>query len=486
MSTLLLAGVALAALLLHAAYNLFRHPLRAFPGPVANRLSVLPLVYGLWRGDLPYRIASLHRQYGKVVRIAPNELAFCDHRAWEDVYLRGELSKDMNHYNALRIERPSIISSDGEEHDRLRKLLAPAFTKAALRKQEAVIEGQVSTLMNRLTEQATELRTVNMRDWFTYATFDMFGMLAFGEDFGCLRGDAFAPWVALVVGNVKQWAVVNGLSRLGLIQPVMFIMKALRLWDQKRKQHLDLTRDLVRKREDTIGKCYGLLDPLLTSGLDPEQIAENAAFLVIAGSETTATLLAGVTFLLATHPDVQQELRREVRGRFSSEDEIGFKSVESLTYLRAVLEEALRLYPPVPNAAPRRVGPGGANIAGCDVPHNAVVGVWQWALFHDPDLFPDPDSFHPMRWIDKSESGKVCHDWRDAVKPFLLGRGSCPGRNLAYAELRLVLARLIWRFDITVADSCKGWMRGQKSYILWDKPKLEVHLSLRGKNASDA
>lgn len=99
-----------------------------------------------------------------------------------------------------------------------------------------------------------------------------------------------------------------------------------------------------------------------------EQIAANAGILVIAGSETTATLLAGVTYYLMKNPDVLKKVNDEVRSTFKSEDEITFTSINELPYMIACLTEGLRIYPPVAAGLPRVVPEGGATIGDIFVP----------------------------------------------------------------------------------------------------------------------
>ena len=99
-----------------------------------------------------------------------------------------------------------------------------------------------------------------------------------------------------------------------------------------------------------------------------DRLTAHAGLLVIAGSETTATLLAGVTYLLLKNPDVMRKLQDEVRGSFAAEGEITLTSVSKLSYMLACLDEALRMYPPVAFGMPREVFEGGVSIAGTFVP----------------------------------------------------------------------------------------------------------------------
>jgi cytochrome P450 len=101
-----------------------------------------------------------------------------------------------------------------------------------------------------------------------------------------------------------------------------------------------------------------------------ENLESNASILVIGGSETSATLLAGVTYLLLMNPETLAKLTNEVRTRFKTEREINIYAVGQLTYMLACLNEALRMYPPVAVGLPRVVPPGGKTISGRFVPKN--------------------------------------------------------------------------------------------------------------------
>lgn len=104
----------------------------------------------------------------------------------------------------------------------------------------------------------------------------------------------------------------------------------------------------------------------------PEIIA-TFAILLLAGSETTATLLSAVTYYLLKNPSPMSKLSAEIRGSFENEDAITQISVNKLVYLRAVLEEALRMHPPAPRGGPRIVPKGGVEIDGIFVPEGVRI-----------------------------------------------------------------------------------------------------------------
>ena len=162
--------------------------------------------------------------------------------------------------------------------------------------------------------------------------------------------------MAAIFDNVKasSWFRAIGyypiLSKL--LQPL--IPKTLK---ERRAKHHEMTTAKVRSRQERKTERADFLAGFLVEGADvseAEMIA-TARTLIIAGSETTATLLSGITFLLLKHPDVMRKLVEEVRSTFSSESEINLIGANKLRYMLACLDEAMRMYPPVPGSFPRDV-----------------------------------------------------------------------------------------------------------------------------------
>lgn len=180
----------------------------------------------------------------------------------------------------------------------------------------------------------------------------------------------------------------------------------------------------------------------------------------------------GVTYYLMTYPRTLKRLTEEIRGKFSSPEEITMTSVNSCKYLFACLKEALRIYPPSPATHARYVPPGGLTIDGHYVPEDTAVGIAINAVCNSPLNFKNPDEFVPERWTGEDPAYK--HDKKDAAQVFSIGPRNCIGRNLAYLEMRLVISRLVWHFDLE--DCTPGNWRDQKVFMVWDKPPLMVKL----------
>jgi cytochrome P450 len=95
-------------------------------------------------------------------------------------------------------------------------------------------------------------------------------------------------------------------------------------------------------------------------------------------------------------------------------------------------------------------------------------------MYHNDGNFRDPFAYRPERWLgDPAFAG----DRKDAFQPFHLGPRNCLGRNLAYVEMRLILARILWNFDLRIAEESVDWLRKQRIYNFWQKGKLNVYLT---------
>jgi len=207
----------------------------------------------------------------------------------------------------------------------------------------------------------------------------------------------------------------------------------------------DFTHYLIKSRDPQTGQGY----------IEDELRAESG-LIVVAGADTTSTTLAACLFYLVRHPHVLAKLTAEVQNAFSDVEEIKTGStLGSLPYLRAVIDEALPMSPPVPGHLAREVLPGGIDIGGHHIPAGTQVGTSSYAIHHNEDYFPDAFSFKPERWIPDPSAGITEADVTKAHAAFCafsLGSRGCIGKSLAYVELSITIARLVYQFDMRQAE----------------------------------
>lgn len=182
--------------------------------------------------------------------------------------------------------------------------------------------------------------------------------------------------------------------------------------------------------------------------------------------------------MLLTHPHALNRLTHDIRSTFETPSDIILTKTGDIEYLNAVIDETLRLFPPVPTTLPRVTPPEGHAVLGQYVPPGTWVAVSQYASYRNDTYFADPSDWIPERWL-KCKPDRYINDRLKAVKPFSTGPRNCIGKHLAYAEMRTILAKLLWNFDLNLADGSGDWMAKLKVYGAWEKLPLMVHLNPR-------
>lgn len=284
-----------------------------------------------------------------------------------------------------------ILTADEKDHPRLRRVLAHAFSDKEIREQEPLVRKHVDVLMWRLNELSAT-GTVDMSKWLNWATFDIIGDLAFGEPFGCLEKGDYHPWVSLIFDTVQAVSFMGAIKQFPWLDLVFQRALPDALF-KKLRDHQQLSIAKVDKRLETMTNRGDFLGAILRhAGSEKEmtkgEIYSNAALLIMAGSETSGTAMAGCVYYLAKNQGVLDRVRAELQSKCASEKDITFDMVlESLPYLSAVLDESMRLYPAQPIFTPRKAPRGGAMVAGYFVPENV-------SLYHYPDPFEDRTRMH--------------------------------------------------------------------------------------------
>ncbi|KAF5027086.1 hypothetical protein F66182_798 [Fusarium sp. NRRL 66182] len=413
-------------------YNLFFHPLARFPGPLLARSSLLWRFYHSMGGRFHIAIQEQHGKLGSVVRISPNELSFSSVQSWKDIYGHATPGKqtmiksEFYDMYGSGFESSCIGSErDPKRQSHMKKSLSGAFSTKALTQQEEIVQKCVDGFTRRLGQDGTSKHGLNMTKWFEMIAFDILGEMAFGETFHCIEKGKPHFWSDMVVEHLFFITVLDNLRRYPFIAAIGRRLLP-RLTVSVRDRHSGYSRAKVAQRLSTDTGRQDFLTAIAgkvkCGEISQEEMTAHASTLVIAGGETVATFLAGMTYFLIKTPRAYQKLRDEIRGRYKSRDEITALSASQLPYLQAVISEGLRIYPPGSQGFPRTCP--GAKIDGNWVPKGTEVYTSAWTVTHDEANFHAPYEFKPERWLDKS-----CEDNLDASQPFSLGPRGCVGKK---------------------------------------------------------
>lgn len=216
---------------------------------------------------------EMHKRYGDIVRIAPDELAFSHPDAWQDImgHQKGkpEFSKANWFYRPMEDQACHVVNESREQHGRLRRQMAHGFSEKAMRDQEPMIRGYVDIFLDRLHEFCESGTPVVLSDWYNYATFDIIGDLAFGEPFGCLQGSNLDGWIKGIFDAGRLGIVLQALSFYPSVKRTLLSMvpasmteaheKHKKFTEQKMMRRMekeegrpDLIEGLLRKREELV------------------------------------------------------------------------------------------------------------------------------------------------------------------------------------------------------------------------------------------
>lgn len=247
--------------------------------------------------------------------------------------------------------------------------------------------------------------------WFSLATFDVIGDLAFGKSFEGLKTGKVHGWIKVVFSAFKALPILRVIREIpGALNLGNFALYFLpRTLKQEYLDHFEYAFGLVEKRMENPKERPDMLYYLMDSvgkGLTRDEIKENAAQTVMAGSEPvsrqqsrgetcqlmcscdawqTATFLTGLVYYIGLNEEVHEKLKTEIRSAFSCSTEISTARLAQLEYLKLTVREGLRIFPPAADIFPRIIPAGGKEIFGKRLPEG--VRCFQYNSSNMPALF---------------------------------------------------------------------------------------------------
>lgn len=351
-----------------------------------------------------------------------------------------------------------LITSNGPFHLRQRRLMQPAFHKAR-------IAGYAS-IMSESIEERTGLwqhgRTIPLHKELFALAQTIASRSLFSAD---PTGD--------MVEDISRWVPVleRGVGKRTLL-PVDLLQKLPtpenRRFD-KAVQRLDLLIDGIiaaYRREDVdhgdlLSMLLAVRDEQTGEGMSDQQVHDECLSLFMASVETTARAMCWVLHLLGRHPEVEKRVHAEaddvLGGRTATYDDLA-----ELPYLRRVVTETLRLYPPA-WLLPRRTV-ADIELGGHRIPGGSDVLSSVYLVHHDPDVYPEPDRFDPDRWLPENAAAIP----RESYLPFGAGTRQCIGNDFAFTEIMLLTATLACRWRLLPAPGRR--VRTRATTVLYPHP----------------
>ena len=337
-----------------------------------------------------------------------------------------------------------LVTNDGPHWVKQRRLMQPMFASRSVSGFDETINSLTSSLMDQWDERAGG-EVIRLDREMARLTFRIVGATLFGTDIE-RHADEIARILEVV--NLRSQEL-RALMTLHSWVPTPYNLK----WKRARRRLDDIVYGmLAARRRDGVGGAAGgdILDRLISSrdpetgeGMDEKQMRDEVVTLMLAGHETSANALTWTLFLLAAHPEVEARLGEELAAHLNGVPAAA-ADLARLPYLRQVVQESMRIYPPVWGYSRRSEHE--EEFGGCVLPADAYVAVMPWALHRHPDFWPDAERFDPDRFDPKRSEGR--HSY--CYLPFGAGPRTCIGAGFAMFEIQLVLAQILQRFRVRV------------------------------------
>jgi cytochrome P450 len=342
----------------------------------------------------------------------------------------------------IRMLRPllgkGLLLSEGEDWRQQRQTVAPAFTPRTIPMLARHIAQETGALIEGLADCGA--RPVDLLAEMQFLALEIAGRSMFSLAMDRHR----AELRELVTGYAERLgrpSLLDFLLPLPIPSPREFARRRFR------RRWMALIGRLIAERRAMAsdGAPGDLFDLLSSEERDPDRLADQFATLITAGHETTAVALFWALYLVAATPEVEARIAAEAAPLDLGPDAAA-EALSRLGYTRAVVQEALRLYPPAFTLA--RLARRADTAGGIAIPPRAVVLIAPWVLHRHRRLWDQPEKFDPARFLPGAPPPERC-----AYLPFGMGPRVCIGAQFALTEASLVLAAMVRAFHIERDDT---------------------------------
>ncbi|RAK95940.1 cytochrome P450 [Aspergillus ibericus CBS 121593] len=467
-------------------YRLWLDPLSQIPGPWLARFIPVCNLRMILTNKLVYTFQDLHDTYGPVVRIGPSDLSFATVTAFDSIY-----GFDGDKHFALHGSRKGLLGSIGGMEESLanvtrkehRRLLRPLITTTLAELTAACTErycnvALAETLQAHAVGQTGStpipLSTVNDRCLWQLGSMVAFGTrstelarvhfhlnLRWLDRYMCFLEVCctFLPR-ALIQDHMpaffKAWQTICAICR----QPTDPSWKDQPAEEPSFDDHqlARLQRAATKAGLTDIPEALLLINTIITG------------FSVYGATETA---LNNLVYFLLHHRPCMVNLEAELLAAGGSVDELTDGRLAKLPYINACINESFRMAPAFNGGILQRVSCG-ATVEGVYIPPGVGVAVDHYTLGHAKPYWESPDEFRPERWLNPNRK-----DDFKASRPFLIGARQCPGRQMAYQILRVLVAKMVYLYSMELVNQDFDLRRDSLSSYHWGGVKLNVIMTPR-------
>jgi cytochrome P450 len=415
------------------------------------------------------------RRHGDVFRFRLGPLLF--HQVAHPDHVRRVLLDNARNYprswyygRTKVVAGEGLVNTEGAAWRRLRRMSQPAFHHRRIVGLVDSMTEAIGAMLDRWSEHARNNRgPLDVAAEFTALTLGIAGRALLGID---LLGEAerVGRAVTTSLDYLEHWLTHLLAPPLGVPTPRnLKARKALREFDELIAGILAARRrDPRRDAGDLLAMLLSARDEETGEGLTDRELRDQLITFFVAGHESTAVALSWTVALLCRHPEVDDRLRAELNGGLGGRIP-GADDLPRLALARRVIEESLRIYPPVYAVA--RDAMAEDEIGGYRIPARSMVILSPYVTHRHPDFWPDPEAFDPDRFLPERAGDRPRFAWF----PFLGGPHQCIGEEFAMTEMILAISMLVQAFRFELAPGARVELRP----VLSLRPRNGVPVILR-------
>ncbi|KAK1250433.1 hypothetical protein MKX08_010436 [Trichoderma sp. CBMAI-0020] len=400
----------------------------------------------------------MHEEFGPIVRISPYEVHIKDADFCVEAFSPvKKLDKYGWWYRVFGGPGATVSTEHHDVHRSRRATFKNLLSPVAVRGFVPTILEKVKQAGLIMSQHAQMGRPVNMSNVYRCIAADTVSAYALPASLNLLDSDDLGA--EFQSGLRLFFEAATTMRFLGFLEPLMMMMPDVifkRLLTDPAKSLIKLIRRLEACVDETIqkpsdiAKSRSCLIECIKSnnyretGDFRERLLQEAEQFIVAGTETTGYALSVTTFYILQNADIQEKLCRElVDAHISLNEHLDITALQNLPYLSAVITEGLRFAHGVGSRLPRVNKTGDVQYRQWRIPAGVPVSMTSRLHHEDPQLFPEPLTFRPDRWL-QPDSKQL----RKYLSPFGLGSRICPGMHLAFSEIYIVIAYIFTHFDV--------------------------------------
>lgn len=472
--------------------------LRHIPGPFLASISNLWMIRASISTRLSDVFEEVGRDYGSLVRIGPNHIVTSDPDLLrKSGAVRGTYDRS-SWYNATKFNPytdSTLNISDHVAHDKRKGQISTAYNISGREVEliEPNIDKQILAMVDLLKAKYAYRSTaenpvpplLDFSDLSSYLTMDVITRAAFGQEFGHMKTESDVtgfltqfrenwPFLALVTEWPALRSMLYSKPYLSLFGPKVTDKKGMGRIMSVVAQHVKERFD----KPDSKSAQKDMLGSWIQHGVTQKQCEAEGILALIAGSETTASVMRVTLLSILSSPPVYQKLKATVKEAVSNgtvSSPISYEEAKGIPYLRAVIYEGLRMRPGAVGAFSKLVPPQGETFHGVFIPGGTLVGMNIPSLLRSTEVFgPDPSHFRPERWLEVADKRRAEME-REVEMMFGSGRWMCAGKPIAFMELYKTFFELLHHFDFYIANPSKPL--STKCYNVFVEENMLLRLS---------